>query len=731
MKNVNKRNLFILAILTVLSLTASAQSSRRASVVRENTYSVDLDIRSYGDSVVLRWTPDDAALWSLGNAYGWQITRTGGKKNTAKVVMVVKPWDLAQIRSSFGASNVEAGLLAQSLYAPSSVSRALADDPSTLIEYVCRVRNEQAARQTLVTMLADRDVRYAEAAGLRFVDRDVEEGVVYEYTIAYAGVTEVFESREVSHIVRNNKFRYDRMPSLAQPAVKQVGTSCVAVYWPESDYCGYYVERSLRGAGVADTAWHALNRAPVLKLDKSETTEYPFIQLSRENVVYIDSLVPGQTALYRVRAYDRFAAFSGWSTSEAFTMPESRPLASPELVQLTAADSSSLNLQWRAPEGVAYSGFVVAFAKSFEDVWTKVSDKLKASETTFTDTMAASRGIGYYSVYAFDSLGRLACSNMMPNLAVDVSAPAAPQALRASASLVKTEMAGLRVNSGLAAVELKWNAAGKNGAADLIGYLLYSSASKEGPYGQVSSAVVKGNTATDTVSVEGISSSAYYYVVAVDSRYNHSLPSDTVAVLLPDIVNPEPCVWKSTTPGAGKTAIKWYKSTSTDVVKYNIYTQPAGTSTWQWLATVDTAEVGASPYVTYNVPNEGLVFPLQYSVEAIDHSGNSSGRGGIVSLAPDASAQAGVKLKAKYNRKSSSVALTWQYAAKPQANFFGIIYRTAEGEAPVAVGSFKPSQTSFTDSRLPNAKSVAYHVVLKSSQSAVSKPSSPVKVALR
>ncbi|MBO4751388.1 MAG: hypothetical protein J5526_01415 [Bacteroidales bacterium] len=727
----NKRNLFILAILMVISATVCAQSSKHTSALNENTYSVALDVRSYGDSVVLRWTPDDAALWSLGNANGWKITRTGGKKNTAKVVKVVKPWDLAKIRSSFGASNVEAGLIAQSLYAPSSVSRSLADDPATLIEYVCRVRNEQAARQALVSMLADRDARYAEAAALRYVDRDVEEGAVYEYTIAYAGETDVFECREVSHIVRNNKFRHDRMPSLPQPAVKQIGTSSVAVYWPETDYCGYFIERSLRGAGVTDTAWHVLNSAPIVKLDKSETSEYPFIQITKENVVYIDSLAPGQIALYRVRAYDRFSTLSGWSISESFTMPESRPLASPEFVQLVPADSNSLLIQWRVPEGVSYGGFVVAFAKSFDDVWTKVSGKLKASELSFKDTLAAGRGIGYYRIYAFDSLGRLASSNMMPNLAVDISAPAAPQALRASASLVKSDVSGMRVNNGLAAVALSWNAAGKNAAADLIGYLLFSSERREGPYGQVSSAVVTGNSTTDTVSVKGISSSAYYYLVAVDSRFNHSLPSDTVSVLLPDIVNPEPCVWKSTTPVDGKTAIKWYKSTSTDVVKYNIYTQPAGTSNWQWVATVDTIEIGASPYVTYNVPNDGLVFALQYAVEAIDHSGNSSGRGGIVSLTPDASAQAGVKLKAKYNRKSSSVALTWQYSAKPQSNFFGIIYRTAEGEAPVAVGSFKPSQTSFTDSRLPKAKSVAYHVVLKSSQSAVSKPSSAVKVALR
>ena len=709
------------------TFVAQAQKSS----IFEKQQTVKMEARSFGDSVVLRWNVDDAAVWMIGNVDGWRITRTGGKKNQTKVVKVVKPWDVTAIKSAFGVSDIEAGALAQSLYAPSKVPQTLSNDASTMIEYVCRLRDEQAGRKNIVEMIADRRSGYADAAGLRYVDRDVEEGVTYEYTISYAGKCDVFDCREVSQIVKNNPFKRDRLEKMSQVSVKQIGVSNVVVYWAETNHSGYYLERSLRGAGVTDTSWHALNLAPIVKIDKSETAEYPYLQVTRENVVYIDSLLPGQQALYRVRGYDWFAMLSEWSVSEPFTMLESRPLDAIEMTQLLGKDSNTVELSWCPVENVAYSGFVVAFSRSYDGMWLKVSDKLKPTETSFLDTIAAKRGIGYYRIYAFDTLGRLSCSNIMPNLVADLLAQTAPQGLRANASLVRRNIDGLRVNSGHATVSISWNAFDKEKSRDMIGCLVYASDKKEGPYSQVSPSLVKGNTFTDTVSVEGVSAMAYYYVVSVDNRFNTSSPSDTVSVQLPDIVPPEPCALKSSAPSDTKTVIKWHRSTSSDVVKYNVYSQAAGTSNWQWVATIDTSELGVAPYVTYNVPNESLIFPLQYAVEAIDHSGNSSGRGGEVSVASSPTARAGVKLKAKYNKKSSSVALSWQYAAKPQANFFGIIYRAVDGGTPVAVGSFKPTQTAFTDSRLPQGKNVSYHVVLKSSRTAVSQPSMPVRVALR
>ena len=699
----------------------------------EKVYTIRLDYRVYGDSVVLRWMPDDPAVWMLANYDGWRITRTGGKSSdrSANFSYTVKPWDVARMESAFGHSDMQAGALAQAIHGESRVSRSLSTNAATMVEYVCRLRSEQQSRQAVVSLLASRSPRYADAAGLRFVDRNVDAAATYEYTVSFAGTSDIFSCEEASCIVKPSAKKHKPTP-IAEVKARQVDAARVAVSWSPSDYCGFYVERSLNKAADSEKSakWQSLNSVPVINAGSHATTDYPGVPVSRDEVLFIDTLETGQSATYRVRGYDLFGDLSEWQTSPSVTMSEQRPLAAPELLQVVPNDSNTCTIEWRLPSNNIYSGFAVAFAKSADNAWTKVSGKIDASVSYFADSNAASRGTGYYRLYAYDSLGRLACSNIMPNPSSSKSSIAAPQVPRGKSSLAKTQAVTNADVQRRAVVNLVWNEPKKK-PDNLLGFRVFFSHEKDGSFTEASSRIVTGYSFNDTLNIDGSSPDAYYYVMAVDNRYNESPSSDTVHVALPDVLAPDPCEWKSTTPGETKTAIKWHRSKSTDVVRYNIYSQTAGSANWQWVKSLDSSDYGVSPFVTYNVPSDAQVFPVQYCIEAVDASGNSSSRSGIVSLPANAKADAGITLKAKYNRKAASVSLNWQYAAKPDAKFVGIIYRTVEGEAPVAVGAFNPSQTDFTDSRLPNAKNVSYHIVLKSSQSSASRPSAPVKVTIK
>lgn len=732
-----------------------AQSGQQAESNKENSYSITLETLACGDSVVLRWMVDDPAVWMMANRDGWRIIRTGGKNRTARDERVVKPWELSKISSTFGYSDMKAGALAQALYGESTVSKSLAAKPATMVEYVCRLREEQHSRQTIVYMLACRSTQYADAAGLRFVDREVEVDATYEYTISYAGKSEVFTCREASEIVKNNaNATQAAKPTVKEVLVKQADGEKMAVYWPVSDCVGYYVERASvsqtekasdskqsqksgsKGSGKTnanassakkDLDFEPLNSIPVVKADIVSTSDYAGLSVARDNVLFFDSLRPGQTVVYRVRGYDLFGRMSEWRQSDAITMLEQHPLASPELVRLAASDSNGCTVEWRAPSDERYAAFVVSFSGRADGEWTKVSGKLAADSRSFTDSNAVKRGIGYYRLYAYDSLGRLAYSNILPNIQTDSVALAAPQALRGHSTLLKKDENS--VQKSLAIVSLKWNEPKKR-PSDLLGFRVFFAEKRDGRFVEVTSSLVPQYTYSDTINVTGITSSAYYYVTAVDSRYNQSASSDTIEVDLPDVVSPAPCEWMSTIPSSAKTAIKWYRSPSDDVVKYNVYSLSSNSSGWQWVASIDSSSYGKSPLVTYQVNNEGLVFPVQYSIEAVDASGNTSGRSGIVSLPANAKADAGITIKAKYNRKAAAVTLDWKYAAKPDGKYVGIIYRSDDGASPVAVGAFNPTQTTFTDSRLPKAKNVSYHIVLKMSQTAMSKPSESVRVSL-
>lgn len=734
----------------------SAQTTEQVTSFKENSYSIKLETRSYGDSVVLRWMVDDPAVWMLANRDGWRIIRTGGKHQTAKVEHIVKPWELSKISSMFGYSDLQAGAIAQAIYAESAIPKSLSSKPETLVEYVCRLREEHRARQTIVSMLACRSELYADAAGLRFVDSDVEAGATYEYTLSYNGKSDIFSCSVASEIVKN--LTTDAMSAghaIKEVSVKQINAGKLAIYWPVSDFCGYYIERayvskieksdetklstnktksrksSKSGADLtiakASLNFEPLNRVPVVKTDILSTADYPCLAIARDNVVFFDSLKPGQTAVYRVRGYDLFGRMSDWCQSDAATMLEQHPLASPELVRVSETDSNGCSVEWRISSDVAYSAFVLAFSGQVDGDWSNVSGKLSSDSRMFTDSNAIKRGVGYYRLYAYDSLGRLSYSNVLPNSLVDSVALAAPQALRGNSLLLKKD--DKSEQKSFAVVSLKWNEPKKR-PGDLLGFRVFFADRRDGTFAEVSPSVVAQYSFSDTINVSDVTTSVYYYVVAVDSRYNQSVSSDTVKVDLPDVVCPEPCEWKSTMPGDTKTSIKWYRSRSEDVVKYNVYSKSPSSSSWRWVASIDSTSFGASPCVTYNVENESLVFPVHYSIEAVDAAGNTSARGGVVALPANKSADAGISLNAKFNRKAASVSLEWKYTSKPDGKFVGVIYRSDDGSEPVAVGAFSPSQTSFTDSRLPKAKTVTYHIVLKESQSSVSKPSAAVRVSL-
>lgn len=735
----------------------SAQTRSQSSQVKENGYTITLESRPCGDSVVLRWMVGDPVVWMLANRDGWHITRTGGKNRTSKVEYLVKPWEISRISSVFGFSDMQAGALAQAIYGESRIPQSMAENPSAMVEYVCRLREEQLSRQTIVSMLACRSARYADAAGLRFVDHNVEDGATYEYIISFAGKNDIFTCSEASEIVKNSKSACKTAQAVKEVSVKQIDGSRIVVYWPTSNLKGYYLERALvsnvgklsadkqtqtkkshskssaKSAPVGDTPKNhmqfvPLNTVPIMKTDKVSTSDYPVVQLARDNVLFIDSLPPSQVAVYRVRGYDLFGDLSEWRHGDAFTMLEQHPLVPPQLVKVSPFDTGGCSLEWRAPSNVTYAAFVVAFATRTDGEWTNVSGKIDAGSSSFADSSAAKRGVGYYRLYAYDSLGRLAYSNILPSLMADTVALVAPQVLRGNAELVRND--GYPDSKTSAVVSLKWNEPKKR-PDDLLGFRVFFSDRADRTFVEVSPSVIPNYAFSDTINVSGITAEAYYYVVAVDSRYNQSKPSDTVHVALPDVVSPEPCEWKSTKPGEAKTVIYWYRSKSDDVVKYNIYCQNNGSANWQWVSSIDSSTIGKMPYVIYSVPTSAQVFPVQYCIEAVDASGNSSARSGMVSLPANAKAVADITLKAKYNRKAASVTLDWQYAAKSDAKFVGVIYRSDDGAAPVAVGAFKPAQTSFTDSRLPKAKTVSYYIVLKSSQSAATKPSTPVQVSLK
>ena len=69
----------ILGWMMALTMPVFAQVDNTATDTLDgpsrSLYNFTVVARSYGDSIVLRWAPEDAGVWRLASNYGWNIYR--------------------------------------------------------------------------------------------------------------------------------------------------------------------------------------------------------------------------------------------------------------------------------------------------------------------------------------------------------------------------------------------------------------------------------------------------------------------------------------------------------------------------------------------------------------------------------------------------------------------------------------------------------------------------------
>lgn len=724
--------IFFAYILVAFSLSAQNPANKYGQQPQhsDNTYSVSIVGRAYGDSIVLRWMPDDAALWILGNKNGWYISRTGGS-STAPLYLnggkPIKPYSIQQMRTTFSASDLKAGLLSQLIHNPNKTSAPFDNlNTSALFEYIRDMVDYQKQCQLLTSIIVDQSTKYADAAGLRFVDRNVDSGAVYEYTITLVNAPRVVSMQPSSLVVRNTHPHKSAITPLAQPSISQYDANRVLISWPSNPaHSGYIVEK----LNPHDSTWVAITEAPIIKLDYTQHTDDSKIaDLLRENMLYLDSVEPGQTVSYRVCAYDAFSAHSDWALTKPFRVPMHIDINPPTLIQAFLSDSNQVSLQWSHPQNLRYTSIVVAFSSTMDSKWSKVSGKLPSSSTTFADSSATTRGSGFYRLYVSDSLGNIAASNALPIMLPDSEISNTPQFLRASTATLTAELDGTLQTTGSATVTLSWNAINNT---DILGYRVFSAPSCTTPFSEITPSIIVKPQFIDTLNVESTHSEVFYYTVAVDQHFNYSSPSDTLRVQLPDVVRPDMCSFNRIDYNDNTAVIKWNKGKSSDIAKYNVYSQPEGNNAWQWVSSVNASDIDSLIPISFEVPTTSLLFPTRYAVEAIDNAGNASGIGAPTSYINPTKTSNNITLTAKYLKKNTSVALSWRFETNPQTDFYGVIYRSSDGSQPIPVGMFSSDQTSFVDSKLPQASTLTYHILIKSHSGSSLPPSNPITVKVK
>lgn len=742
-----KRIFFLLTIMFIVmpqALKAQQQDEAGQVIVTPNgdtvnpqgIKSVQLLARSYGDSIVLRWAPEDAGLWMAANSYGWNIYRSSSDDSDTMYHInsdgdtvhlwrlngdtPIKPMSLDEMKRHFDSTDLYAGTAAQALYGVMTYDVNKADQSSDMdfLTLASKQYQEQTQRQFMAYLAAEMRPDIAKALGLMWVDKNVKRGQLYEYTIECLVPQELTEVYGSSVIVPCKNFRPKEDEQMPEVRITQLDPHKVALRWDKNKLSGYFIQRSSDGGRT----WENVNdpKTPVWPMLPTPGTAEAFgdsvAHWMQDEVVHFDSLDATLTYTYRVQAFDLFGERRPWRSSQPFKLFDLIPPTEPVLLLVRPEENTRCVINWTVmADDPDLKGFVVTFARDLEGPWNRVSTLLDKTTRQYVDPVAYQRGRGLYRIFAVDTADNVSFSSSMLNFIEDVFPPAAPTGLQG----VTDDSTGI--------VYLRWNEAKDD---DFLAYKVYFANQRDHEFIGCTDGYIYQNQFYDTVDISSLTHEIFYYVITVDNNHNYSQPSDTLRILLPDLIPPGHPILDAISQTGDSVTISWLPSVSQDVKHYFIYRKFRDAAQWQVISTLSPRDVQPNGHIILHDAPTPSDKPYTWCIEAIDSAGNSSGLCGqaVAQVLPNPEVKAQISLQAQRNRNSQAVTLSWTYTTEWRKDFYGVVYRSEDDGEYSPIGSFKRQTSTYTDATAPKEKKLKYYIQFQLGGGKYSTPSNIVEI---
>ncbi len=720
-----KRRLIIsITILFILSWCniVCAQENEVTTSNEDSPYFTKILVRSYGDSIVLRWAPEKSFIWILSNYYGWNISCPKEEDSADTIPFLntkpIRPYTLEEFQQHFDSTNLMAGVAAQALYGDNPNAVPEPKGREGMENYIFRKNQEQEQRQFFAYLASETSPDIANALGLRFVDKNVKKGESYEYKISSLIPKKYANVPAVTVIVKCEPFVRTEEELVAPIQIEQIDAHRAVVYWKKNKLSGYYIERS----SDKGKNWTAMNEVPIYGMDPNEGTASVYGErveaLMNDHVVFVDSLGLDTTYQYRIKGFDAFSDYAPARTSNTFEMEDLIPPIPPHLRNIFPEKNQICQLIWDK-EFIEkdMKGYVVTFSDNYDGPWENVSGLLPPGTITYTDNEAGQRGRGYYRVFVSDINGNVSYSEMVINNIEDVTPPSKPYGLRA---MVDTT----------GVMYMEWT---PNREKDLRGYKVYYANQIDHDFIEASEGILIASYFLDTVDITMLTPHIYYYVVACDNSYNYSAHSDTIEVKFPDLDPPAIVLLEDYRVDNGGVTIRWRRSVSEDVANYFIYRKPMNHKNWECIYIATPDDVGEDGLITFRDYPTPSSQPYNYCIEALDRSQKSSGKNGkfTVQVKGPSTIDVNIKLNSTLDKKTKRVTLNWDYKYTSDLEHYGVIYRSINDGDYRDIATFERGETTFTDYRVKEGDKVSYFVQLVLGKGKKSTPSNVTKVNVK
>ena len=649
---------------------------------------VEVIAKTYLDSIVVRWAPNQAHVWQYGNRYGYILERATLARgdqysltNPPTVTLTpepLKPRPLAEWEP-IAMQDKYAAIAAQAIYGESF---EIVDPSNTLATFVNRAK-ELENRFSFSLFAADQSVAVAQAHGLRFVDRDVRANEKYRYRVRVVLPPTVADTVETGFVF----LATSDTASIPAPQRVEVtfGDRVAQLSWNKRYYERIFTSYLIERSDNLSNGFTRLEQPPLVNPTEDRHS-------SVERMYSTDSLADNTTTYYyRVRGVTAFGEVSPPSdTVSGHGIPAGLPVT-PAITEHALLPDGPVQLEWELDDtyNAQLRGFhLLRSDRADGPTDTLTTSLLPATDRRFSDTNPLP--VNYYQIVAVDQAGRTYAS--FPTLVqLEDSLPPTPP----------VALAGSIDTSGL--VTLTWQA---NAEPDLSGYRVLMSNAPDGPFVQVSDALVTDSIYTEITTVRTLTKYIYYQVVAVDFHYNRSAASATLRLTRPDLVPPVAPVFRLAESQDSAVYLTWHPSASDDVAQHVLYRRSAPRTTWTTLATFDSTLTVSAFQDTSAVPGR----TYQYTLMAVDRSGLESPLAPAVRVAhiDDGVRDAITEFYSKVDRTAKQVALAWSYPSARVERY--LLFRQTAGQPLRLLKSVPGSRGTFEDRQLVVNTAYTYRI---------------------
>lgn len=587
--NIKKQHLifFFYLLLSTISWTQNK--------AKDSLPSVRILARVQEGKILLRWAVDEAVAWKKANVKGFILEKylfsINGKRLQQPQAIWIKPIkkDALETWEYSVKNNDYAAVIAQALFGESfsveGTQGALADIVNMVKE------NEQ--RFSFALLAADMNFEAAKKAGWGFIDTDVKPNEKYVYKIKSALPQEQLAIKGSAVLAGLKDNEALPAPIDLQGVFKDKHAIIVWEYELfKRIYTSYNLERSEDGK-----TFTPLSKEPLVNLN--DRPDAP-----AKRMYYIDSLAQNnKTYYYRVNGISPFGEYGTYSDTISGQGQPKLPFTPRISNYRFTKNPNEAEIIWEFPKEAEAitSKFQLNQAESDSGPYKVVIDSIPVTKRQVVySELEASNYMTITAVGKTPKQQKTSFSTLIQP--IDSIPPAIPIALEG-----KIDSLGI--------ARFKWQA---NTEKDFLGYRVFRGFNEKEEPAQITVSQIAQNRFVDTVQIKNLNAKVYYYVVAVDKRFNHSNTSEALVLEKPDVIPPTAPVFARYKLENGAVNLVWINSSEVDAT--HVLSRKNITDTTNWEVVYKVTDTIQS-YTDKNVDPDKT---YRYSIKAVDKSGLES-----------------------------------------------------------------------------------------------------------